>query len=184
MSSFAYKRKDSYFRPHKTLPLIISYIRQSNPRSLQLRITTNNVVFLCNMLSTSFPAATFSGKTISSPPCHVKSRRVLISATATTTEPSCTSLYEILGVAAASSDQEIKAAYRRLARVSHPDVAAVDRKDSSADEFMKIHAAYSTLLDPEKRASYDRSLFRQRQPLTATRFSGYGCRKWETDQCW
>jgi DnaJ-class molecular chaperone len=74
---------------------------------------------------------------------------------------SCTSLYEILGIASASSDQEIKAAYRRLARVSHPDVAAIDRKDSSADEFMKIHAAYSTLLDPEKRASYDRSLFRR-----------------------
>ncbi|AET03791.2 putative DnaJ domain-containing protein [Medicago truncatula] len=140
------------------------------------------------MLSTSFPAplstATFAGKTISSPPFHAKSRRVLISATASTTEPSCTSLYEILGVAAVASDQEIKAAYRRLARVSHPDVAAVDRKVSSADEFMKIHAAYSTLLDPEKRASYDRSLFRQQQPLTVTGFSGYGCRKWETDQCW
>lgn len=94
------------------------------------------------------------------------------------------SLYEILGIAAAASDQEIKAAYRRLARVSHPDVAAVDRKNSSADEFMKIHAAYSTLSDPEKRASYDRSLFRRRQPLTASRFSGYSCRNWETDQCW
>jgi DnaJ-class molecular chaperone len=97
---------------------------------------------------------------------------------------SCTSLYEILGIASASSDQEIKAAYRRLARVSHPDVAAIDRKDSSADEFMKIHAAYSTLSDPEERASYDRSLFRRQQPLTAIRFSGHGCRNWETDQCW
>ncbi|KAK2355560.1 chaperone protein dnaJ 11, chloroplastic [Trifolium repens] len=151
------------------------------------------------MLSVSFitplsTAANFAGKTILSRPCHVRSRRVLISSTATATEAtstqlphamaSCTSLYEILGIASASSDQEIKAAYRRLARVSHPDVAAIDRKDSSADEFMKIHAAYSTLLDPEKRASYDRSLFRRQQPLTAIRFSGHGCRNWETDQCW
>ncbi|XP_004509362.1 chaperone protein dnaJ 11, chloroplastic-like [Cicer arietinum] len=158
----------------------------------------NDVVFI--MISTSFPTplsttATFSGKSISPQSCHVRSRQVLISATATATRPSylqlhqsmasCTSThYEILGVAAVASNREIKAAYRRLARVSHPDVAAVDRKDSSADKFMKIHAAYSTLSDPEKRASYDRSLFRQRQPLMATRFSGYHNRNWETDQCW
>ncbi|XP_061354911.1 chaperone protein dnaJ 11, chloroplastic-like [Gastrolobium bilobum] len=100
---------------------------------------------------------------------------------------SCTSLYEILRIPAAASNQEIKAAYRRLARVCHPDAAAVGRKNSSADEFMKIHAAYSTLSDPEKRASYDKSLFRHQQPLTTTtasRFSGYSGRNWETDQCW
>ncbi|GAU47082.1 hypothetical protein TSUD_192080 [Trifolium subterraneum] len=153
------------------------------------------------MLSVSFPtpfttAVNFAGKTISSQPCHVRSRRILICATATATEAtstqlphamalsSCTSLYDILGIAAAASDQEIKTAYRRLARVSHPDVAAVDRKDSSADEFMKIRDAYSTLSDPEKRGIYDRSLFRRQQPLTAIRFSGHGCRNWETDQCW
>ncbi|KAI5418656.1 chaperone protein dnaJ 11, chloroplastic [Lathyrus oleraceus] len=144
-------------------------------------------------LSPLSTVATFSGKTISSKPCHVRPRRIFVSATATTTEAISSqlprgmasgSLYEILGIAAAASDQEIKTAYRRLARVSHPDVAAVHRKNSSADEFMKIHAAYSTLSDPEKRANYDRSLFRRRQPLTASRFSGYRIRNWETDQCW
>ncbi|KAL5557556.1 hypothetical protein UlMin_039792 [Ulmus minor] len=95
------------------------------------------------------------------------------------------SLYEILGIPAGASCQEIKAAYRRLARVCHPDVAAIDRKNSSADDFMKIHAAYSTLSDPEKRADYDRKLLRRHRPLTTnSRFSGYTSRNWETDQCW
>ncbi|XP_022741424.1 chaperone protein dnaJ 11, chloroplastic-like [Durio zibethinus] len=98
----------------------------------------------------------------------------------------CTSLYEVLGISVGASNQEIKAAYRRLARVCHPDVAAIDRKDSSADEFMKIHAAYSTLSDPEKRAVYDSKLiWRRQRPLTsASRFCGYTGRSWETDQCW
>uniref|UniRef100_A0A2P2N152 Uncharacterized protein MANES_02G104900 n=1 Tax=Rhizophora mucronata TaxID=61149 RepID=A0A2P2N152_RHIMU len=94
------------------------------------------------------------------------------------------SLYEVLGIPVGASGQEIKTAYRQLARTCHPDVAAVDRKDSSAGEFMRIHAAYSTLYDPEKRAVYDRKLFRRNQrPLTAG-LSGYGGRNWETDQCW
>ncbi|KAE8655958.1 Chaperone protein dnaJ 11 [Hibiscus syriacus] len=98
----------------------------------------------------------------------------------------CTSLYQVLGIPIGASNQEIKSAYRRLARVCHPDVAAIDRKDSSADEFIKIHAAYSTLSDPEKRAVYDSKVFRRGQrPLTSdSRFSGYGGRSWETDQCW
>ncbi|GLT82643.1 hypothetical protein SLE2022_010020 [Rubroshorea leprosula] len=100
---------------------------------------------------------------------------------------SCTSLYEVLGIPVGASNQEIKTAYRRLARVCHPDVAAIGRKDSSADEFMKIHAAYSTLSDPEKRAVYDsKLLWRPRKPLTSasSRFSGYRGRSWESDQCW
>ncbi|XP_054825560.1 chaperone protein dnaJ 11, chloroplastic-like [Prosopis cineraria] len=155
------------------------------------------------------PATCFSGKSVSpSPPTSPHPTPIrLIAASATATESrsawteqpksrssylssscvsSCTSLYEILGIPAGASLQEIKAAYRRLARVCHPDVAAVDRKDSSADEFMKIHAAYSTLSDPEKRATYDRSLFVRRQrPLSASSaYSGYSGRNWETDQCW
>ncbi|KAB2057720.1 hypothetical protein ERO13_A11G174800v2 [Gossypium hirsutum] len=98
----------------------------------------------------------------------------------------CTSLYEVLGISVGASNQEIKAAYRRLARVCHPDVVTIDRKDSSADEFMKIHAAYSTLSDPEKRAVYDSKLiWRCQRPLTsASRFSSFTGRSWETDQCW
>ncbi|XP_004512137.1 chaperone protein dnaJ 11, chloroplastic-like [Cicer arietinum] len=155
--------------------------------------------------SVSFPsslyAANFAGNAVAPPPCRVRSRPIVSAAGATaTTEARSTwteqprpsylnmnsspsSFYEILGVPAGASIKEIKTAYRRLARVCHPDVAAIDRKNSSADDFMKIHAAYSTLSDPDKRANYDRSIFRRHRPLS-TVMSGYSSRKWETDQCW
>ncbi|KAF8377823.1 hypothetical protein HHK36_031208 [Tetracentron sinense] len=109
------------------------------------------------------------------------------------------SLYEVLEIPMGATCHEIKIAYRRLARVCHPDVAAIDRKEKSADEFMTIHAAYSTLSDPEKRADYDRKLFRRQRPFSSSsatsayttaasspipRFSGHTRRNWETDQCW
>ncbi|CAN1122480.1 Chaperone protein dnaJ 11, chloroplastic [Linum perenne] len=98
---------------------------------------------------------------------------------------SSTSLYEILGIPHGATSQEIKSAYRKLARTCHPDVAAIDRKDNSADEFMRIHAAYTTLSDPERRVVYDRKqLFRRMRPLTTAGLSGYSGRSWETDQCW
>ncbi|KAK4368137.1 hypothetical protein RND71_011929 [Anisodus tanguticus] len=105
------------------------------------------------------------------------------------------SFYEILGIPMGATIQEIKAAYRRLARVCHPDVAVIDEKGTSADDFMKIHAAYSTLSDPDKRADYDRRLSRRRcrsvnmysggcSPSAMSGFTGYTTRNWETDQCW
>ncbi|KAL3525269.1 hypothetical protein ACH5RR_013641 [Cinchona calisaya] len=103
-----------------------------------------------------------------------------------------TSFYEVLGIPMRATGGEIKAAYRRLAKGCHPDVAGDDEKSSSADEFMKVHAAYSTLSDPDKRADYDRGLFWNRRGVqfhstpspTMSRFSGYSGRNWETDQCW
>ncbi|KAK1419734.1 hypothetical protein QVD17_29025 [Tagetes erecta] len=92
------------------------------------------------------------------------------------------SLYEVLGIQTGADTVEIKAAYRKLARVLHPDVGNLD---SSADEFIKLHSAYVTLSDPGKRADYDRSLFVR--PNVAVRSSssvGYSGRRWETDQCW
>ncbi|KAK1587244.1 hypothetical protein Q3G72_010967 [Acer saccharum] len=98
---------------------------------------------------------------------------------------STTTLYEILGIPVGATGQEIKTAYRRLARTCHPDVTTYDCKDRSADEFIKIHAAYCTLSDPDKRVVYDQKLFRRNRPLTsASGFSGYSGRSWETDQCW
>ncbi|OWM88978.1 hypothetical protein CDL15_Pgr020932 [Punica granatum] len=106
---------------------------------------------------------------------------------------SCTaSPYEILGLSSGASSQEIKAAYRRLARVLHPDVVAAGRKEWSASEFIKLHAAYSTLSDPEKRAADERPraaarTTRRGRPLTVVMpgASAYKVgRNWETDQCW
>jgi curved DNA-binding protein len=61
--------------------------------------------------------------------------------------------YEVLGVPRDASSEEIRSAYRRLARENHPDV----NKDPSAGErFSEIAEAYEVLRDPEKRERYDR----------------------------
>ena len=60
--------------------------------------------------------------------------------------------YKILGVARGASDEDIKKAYRRLARKYHPDVSS--EKDAEA-QFKAIAEAYETLRDPKKRAAYD-----------------------------
>jgi curved DNA-binding protein len=60
--------------------------------------------------------------------------------------------YEVLGVASGASQDDIKHAYRKLARKYHPDVS----KDSDAEaRFKELGAAYAVLKDPEKRAAYD-----------------------------
>jgi curved DNA-binding protein len=60
--------------------------------------------------------------------------------------------YASLGLARGASDEDIKKAYRRLARKYHPDVS----KESDAEEkFKEIAEAYQTLKDSEKRAAYD-----------------------------
>jgi curved DNA-binding protein len=60
--------------------------------------------------------------------------------------------YKILGVARTASQDEIKRAYRRLARKYHPDVS----KEANAEErFKEVQEAYEVLKDPEKRAAYD-----------------------------
>lgn len=60
--------------------------------------------------------------------------------------------YKILGVDESASAQELKAAYRRLARKYHPDVS----KEPDTDErFKEIGEAYEVLKDPDKRAEYD-----------------------------
>ena len=60
--------------------------------------------------------------------------------------------YEILGIPRNASLDEIKAAFRKLARLYHPDVS----KEADAEErFKEINEAYGVLSDPQKRARYD-----------------------------
>src|SRR4051795_10999277 len=61
--------------------------------------------------------------------------------------------YQTLGVAKTASQDEVRKAFRKLARQYHPDVA----KDKKAAEskFKEINEAYEVLGDPEKRQKYD-----------------------------
>jgi molecular chaperone DnaJ len=62
-------------------------------------------------------------------------------------------LYDTLGVARTASADEIRKAYRRLARVHHPDANAGD--PAAEDRFKEISHAHDVLSDPDKRKEYD-----------------------------
>lgn len=133
------------------------------------------------------------GKHSYSPAESVKFRRPSAVAATASPETAANSLYEVLEISNSATNEEIKSAYRRLARSCHPDVT-IRGERKSADEFMRVHAAYSVLSDPEKRADYDRKLSRILRPSEG-RFPGLSAsptssfcrftrRNWETDQCW
>ena len=123
-------------------------------------------------------------------------RRSPIRAIASPAMATTASLYEVLRVEQNASPTEIKSAFRSLAKLYHPDVAAVRRSPESDGgavagdgDFIEIRNAYETLSDPSARAMYDLSLTSRRRrfpaPLSVDRNSGYyPTRRWETDQCW
>lgn len=60
--------------------------------------------------------------------------------------------YDVLGVPRNASDEEIKKAYRKLARRLHPDV---NKEPDAEEKFKEINEAYAVLGDPERRQQYD-----------------------------
>jgi curved DNA-binding protein len=97
--------------------------------------------------------------------------------------------YEILGVSRDASKEDIRRAYRKLARKYHPDL---NKEQSSEEKFKEINEAYEVLEDPAKREQYDQlgSAWRQGegfQPPPGRRYrsdSGRGPKGPETSYFW
>ena len=74
--------------------------------------------------------------------------------------------YKVLGVKTNASQAEIKSAYRKLARKSHPDL---NPNSEAGRQFALLSKAYHTLIDPQERAYYDDQLGAEQPQLLDSR---------------
>jgi molecular chaperone DnaJ len=79
--------------------------------------------------------------------------------------------YDVLGVSRSATKDDLKKAYRRLARQYHPDV---NSEDSAGDRFKEVNEAYEVLSDERMRATYDQFGHAGVQNGGGSGFSGFG----------
>ncbi|MEI6338843.1 MAG: DnaJ domain-containing protein, partial [Verrucomicrobiota bacterium] len=84
--------------------------------------------------------------------------------------------YEVLGVERAVGEDEIKKAYRKLAVKYHPDKNPGDHE--AEERFKELGEAYEVLMEPDKRAAYDRHVHAAKEmfedsPSSPTRAEGF-----------
>ena len=82
--------------------------------------------------------------------------------------------YEVLGVSKNASDEEIKRAFRKLAKQYHPDV---NKEEGAEAKFKEIGEAYAVLSDPQKKQQYDQfghAAFDQNGGFGGAGFGGFG----------
>ena len=80
--------------------------------------------------------------------------------------------YEVLGVSKTASDDEIKKAYRKMAKQYHPDLNPNDK--TAEAKFKEVNEAYSILSDPDKKARYDQFGHAGVDPNYGAGGGGYG----------
>ena len=77
--------------------------------------------------------------------------------------------YEVLGIGREATPEQIRAAYRKLAKSSHPDLHPGDK--AAETRFKEVSAAYDVIGDPERRREYDQ--VRAMGPLGARMGGGH-----------
>ena len=80
--------------------------------------------------------------------------------------------YEVLGVSKTASEDDIKKAYRKLAKEFHPDLHPGDK--AAEAKFKELNEAYEVLSDPQKKSKYDQFGFAGVDPSYGTGQPGYG----------
>lgn len=150
-------RVDATPAPHETRLVQLEYLGACKARD-DGSVTASG--WADGAWSLIFPEATLLDWWCPDPadPAAVASRTTPIRTAATIT------LFGVLGLAQTATPEQVKAAYRRLARAVHPDV---NHEPDAADQFRRVQRAYEVLADPGTRCRYELGLRLEQQHAPA-----------------